>query len=181
MIGTDREVDRRLSAVADVEVPFYPAMEVGVPSLPAVIDVLGEGAYDLVHLATPGPAGAAAWLLAGVLDIPRVGSYHTELAAYASLRSGQPVGVVVDATLGRFYGACELVLSPSPATDQRLIAFGLDELRENDLDRRGRLLRLAKRRRGQCPARVLSCSSRRRTDERHGDEAHTRRRAGGSR
>jgi glycosyltransferase involved in cell wall biosynthesis len=31
--------------------------------------------------------------------------------------------------LGRFYGACELVLSPSPATDQRLTALGIDEQR----------------------------------------------------
>jgi hypothetical protein len=86
VIGTDPDVDRRLSAVAEVEVPFYRGLAIGVPSLLAVIEVLGEGRYDLIHVATPGPAGAAAWLLARVLDMPRVGSYHTELAAYADLQ-----------------------------------------------------------------------------------------------
>jgi glycosyltransferase involved in cell wall biosynthesis len=154
VLGTDRDVDRRLSAVADVEIPFYPGMEVGVPSLPAVIDALGEGAYDLIHLATPGPAGVAAWMLAGVLDIPRVGSYHTELGAYASLRSGQPdLGVVVDAMLKSFYGACELVLSPSPATDRRLGVLGIDEQRIGRWERGVDLRRFDPRRRED---RVLS-------------------------
>ena len=34
VIGTDRNVDRRLPAVAEVEIPFYAGLEIGVPSLP---------------------------------------------------------------------------------------------------------------------------------------------------
>ena len=36
----------------------------------------------------PGPAGIAATLLSRVTGMPLLGSYHTELAAYAGLRSG---------------------------------------------------------------------------------------------
>jgi glycosyltransferase involved in cell wall biosynthesis/predicted metal-dependent phosphoesterase TrpH len=130
VIGTDPDVDRRLSAVAHIEVPFYRGLEIGVPSLPSIIEILAEGRYDLVHLATPGPAGVAAWLLARVLDMPRVGSYHTELAAYADLRSGQSgVGAFVDAMLGAFYGEFDVVLSPSSASDQRLGEMGIDRRR----------------------------------------------------
>ena len=43
VIGTDPDVDRRLSAVAEVDVPFYPGLKVGVPSLPAVVEALAEG------------------------------------------------------------------------------------------------------------------------------------------
>src|ERR1700751_3548243 len=32
VLGTDPEVDRRLSSVADFEVPYYPGLEIGVPS-----------------------------------------------------------------------------------------------------------------------------------------------------
>ena len=88
VIGTDPNVDRRLSAVAEIDVPFYAGLEVGVPSLPAIVDALAEGRYDLVHLPTPGPSGVAAALVARVMDLPIVGSYHTELAAYAALRTG---------------------------------------------------------------------------------------------
>src|SRR5215211_2801451 len=64
VIGTDGNVDRRLSAVAEVEIPSYPGLAVGVPSLPAVVEALAEGRYDLVHLCSPGPAGAIAAVVA---------------------------------------------------------------------------------------------------------------------
>ena len=57
MIGTDPHVDRRLSAVAEVEIPFYAGLKVGVPSLPAVVEALAEGRYDVLHLCSPGPGG----------------------------------------------------------------------------------------------------------------------------
>jgi predicted metal-dependent phosphoesterase TrpH len=59
VIGTDASVDRRLSAVAEVDIPFYAGLKVGVPSLPAVVEALAEGRYGLVHLCSPGPAGVA--------------------------------------------------------------------------------------------------------------------------
>jgi glycosyltransferase involved in cell wall biosynthesis/predicted metal-dependent phosphoesterase TrpH len=126
VIGTDADLDRRLTAVAEVDIPFYPGLKIGVPSLPAVVDALAEGRYDLIHLASPGPAGIAAWMLGRVLDVPMVGSYHTELAAYTGLRTGQAqLEAVATVLLAAFYGACDLVLSPSPATDDRLRGLGL--------------------------------------------------------
>jgi glycosyltransferase involved in cell wall biosynthesis/predicted metal-dependent phosphoesterase TrpH len=126
VIGTDCDVDRRLSAVAEIEVPFYPGMTLGVPCLPAIVGILAEGRYDLVHMTSPGPAGIGAWLLARVLEVPVIGSYHTELAAYAGLRSGAPgLEALAQTALGMFYGACYVVLSPSPASDARLGALGI--------------------------------------------------------
>jgi glycosyltransferase involved in cell wall biosynthesis len=126
VIGTDSDVDRRLSAVAEIDIPFYPGLQVGVPSLPAIVETIAEGRYDLVHLCSPGPAGIGAWLLARVMDLPVVGSYHTELAAYAGLRSGAAqLEAIAGAALGAFYGACDVVLSPSPASDQRLAELGI--------------------------------------------------------
>ncbi len=88
VLGTDPEVDRRLSAVAEIDVPFYPDLRIGVPSLPAAVQTLAEGRFDAVHVCSPGPVGAAGALLARALGLPLVGSYHTELTAYAGLRSG---------------------------------------------------------------------------------------------
>ena len=72
MIGTDADVDRRLSAVAEIDVPFYAGLKIGVPSVPAIVDAIAEGRYDLVHVCSPGPggrrrlaAGAAARAAAG--------------------------------------------------------------------------------------------------------------------
>ena len=46
VIGTDPNVDRRLSAVAEVDIPFYAGLKIGVPSLPAIVEALAEGRYD---------------------------------------------------------------------------------------------------------------------------------------
>ena len=126
VIGTDRNVDRRLSAVAEVDIPFYPGLEVGVPALPAVVEALAEGRYELVHLCSPGPAGVAAGLTGGILGLPIAGSYHTELAAYAGLRSGDPrLALGMQMALAAFYGQCRVVLSPSAASDARLRELGI--------------------------------------------------------
>lgn len=126
VVGTDPEVDRRLSSVADVEVPFYPGLRIGVPSLAAAVETLTEGAFDVIHVCSPGPVGIAGVLLARALGLPLIGSYHTELAAYAGVRSGERrLAQSMEMALATFYGACELVLSPSRAADETLTAIGV--------------------------------------------------------
>jgi hypothetical protein len=36
VVGTDADVDRRLSSVAEIEVPFYRGLQIGVPGLPVL-------------------------------------------------------------------------------------------------------------------------------------------------
>jgi glycosyltransferase involved in cell wall biosynthesis/predicted metal-dependent phosphoesterase TrpH len=130
VIGTDRNVDRRLSAVAEVDVPFYAGLEIGMPSLPAMVEVLAEGHFDAVHLTAPGPAGITAALIARIMQLPVIGSWHTELGAYAGLRSASPeLERGVDAALSIFYRQCRRVLSPSPASDESLARLAVERSR----------------------------------------------------
>jgi len=130
VVGTDAGVDRRLPAAAELEVPFYEGMRLGVPGLPDLVETLAEGRYDLLHVTAPGPAGIAATLLSRISGLPLLGSYHTELAAYAALRSGDGgLEAIAAAALGIFYGAPSLVLSPSPAADRSLLRLGVDPAR----------------------------------------------------
>jgi glycosyltransferase involved in cell wall biosynthesis/predicted metal-dependent phosphoesterase TrpH len=129
VVGTDPEVDRRLSAVAEIDVPFYPGLRIGVPSLPIAVQTLagldGSG-YDVIHVCSPGPAGVCGALVARALGLPLVGSYHTELTAYAGLRSGeQHVADAMALAVSAFYHACDIVLSPSTASDAALAALGM--------------------------------------------------------
>jgi glycosyltransferase involved in cell wall biosynthesis len=97
-----------------------------VPSLPAIVEALAEGRYDLVHLCSPGPAGVAAAVIARVMEVPVLGSYHTELAAYAGLRAADPkLEFIARAAIAAFYGQCQVVLSPSPASDDVLRGMGI--------------------------------------------------------
>jgi glycosyltransferase involved in cell wall biosynthesis/predicted metal-dependent phosphoesterase TrpH len=130
VIGTDSRVDRRLPAVAEVEVPFYAGMQIGIPSIPELVETLAEGRYDLVHLSSPGPAGVGAALTARIGELPLIGSYHTELAAYAGVRSQDPaLEAGMRMALSLFYRQCQVVLSPSPAADDSLAALGIDRER----------------------------------------------------
>jgi glycosyltransferase involved in cell wall biosynthesis/predicted metal-dependent phosphoesterase TrpH len=127
VVGTDPGVDRRLPAATELRVPFYEGMRIGVPGLPCLAETLAEGRYDLVHVTVPGPAGIAAALLGRVSGTPLVGSYHTELAAYAGLRSGDGgIEAASRVALGAFYRAPSRVLSPSPAADRSLLGLGVD-------------------------------------------------------
>jgi glycosyltransferase involved in cell wall biosynthesis/predicted metal-dependent phosphoesterase TrpH len=127
VVGTDPDVDRRLPAVSEFDVPFYEGLKIGVPSLSAAVRTLAEGNFDLLHVCSPGPAGIAGALLARALGLPLVGSYHTELAAYARLRSeDQGIADAMAMAVSAFYGACDVVLSPSPASDAALASIGVD-------------------------------------------------------
>ncbi|HEV3319146.1 MAG TPA: glycosyltransferase [Solirubrobacteraceae bacterium] len=126
VVATDPEVDRRLSAVAEIDVPYYPGLRIGVPSLPAAVQTLADGAFDAIHVCSPGPAGAAGVLLARALGLPLIGSYHTELTAYADLRSGRPeLAGAMAMAVSAFYRACDIVLSPSAASDDALAEIGM--------------------------------------------------------
>ena len=130
VVGTDAGVDRRLPAAAELEVPFYAGMKLGVPGLTDLVETLAEGRYDLVHVTAPGPAGVAATLLGRVTGMPLLGSYHTELGAYARLRSGEDgLEAMAEIALRAFYGAPSLILSPSPAADASLSRIGVDPAR----------------------------------------------------
>jgi glycosyltransferase involved in cell wall biosynthesis/predicted metal-dependent phosphoesterase TrpH len=130
VIGTDSGVDRRLPAAAALDVPFYEGLTLGVPGLPALAETLADGAYELIHVTAPGPAGVAAALLSRISGVPLVASYHTELVAYAALRSGSgQLEALARTALGTFYGACSAVLSPSPAADYSLSCLGVDSHR----------------------------------------------------
>ena len=133
LIGTDPGVDRRLDSVAEVDVG---GLTVGVPCLPAVVEALAEGRYDLVHLTAPGPAGVTAALVARIMGLPLVGSYHSELATYAGLRTGDPrATVAMTAVLSAFYGRCDRVLSPSAAADDALASLGIPAVSVRRWDR----------------------------------------------
>jgi glycosyltransferase involved in cell wall biosynthesis/predicted metal-dependent phosphoesterase TrpH len=126
VVGTDPEVDRRLSAVAEFEVPYYPGLQIGVPSLSAAVQTIADGGFDLIHVCSPGPVGIVGALVSRGLGVPLLGSYHTELTAYAGLRSGeQRVAAAMALGVRTFYGACDLVLSPSPASDATLAEIGV--------------------------------------------------------
>jgi glycosyltransferase involved in cell wall biosynthesis/predicted metal-dependent phosphoesterase TrpH len=127
VVGTDAGVDRRLPAATELEVPYYQGMSLGVPGLTDLVETLAEGRYDLLHVTAPGPAGIASTLLGRITGMPLVGSYHTELTAYAGLRTEDSgLEAMARAAIAAFYAVPSVVLSPSPAADRSLGELGVE-------------------------------------------------------
>ena len=136
VVGTDPEVDRRLPAVTEIEVPFYAGLGIGVPSLAAAVQALADGNFQAIHVSSPGPVGIVGALVARAMGLPLIGSYHTELTAYAQIRArSESIASAVQLAVGAFYGACDVVLSPSEAADAALAALGLPAERVMRWDR----------------------------------------------
>ncbi len=71
-----------------VPIPFYTEMQIYLPRFWEFLKRARADRIDLVHLTTPGPIGLAALYVAWRLKLPLIGSFHTDLAAYATLLSG---------------------------------------------------------------------------------------------
>ena len=103
--------------------------------------------------ARPGRSAIAGALVARGLGVPLIGSYHTELTAYAALRSGDPgLAQAMDLAVRTLYGACDLVLSPSPSSDETLEQLGIPAARIARWDRGVDCSRFDPALRGECAA-----------------------------
>jgi glycosyltransferase involved in cell wall biosynthesis/predicted metal-dependent phosphoesterase TrpH len=126
VVGTDADVDRRLSCAAEAELPYSPGLRLGVPSVQSVVQALADGGFDLIHACSPGPVGVVGALVGRSVGLPLIGSHHTELVTYAGVRTGDAgLAQAMASVLGAFYAACELVLSPSRSADRALEALSV--------------------------------------------------------
>jgi len=111
-------------------IPFYAGMHMYLPRLFELVARARADRIDLVHLTTPGPIGLAALFVAWKLRVPIVGSFHTDLAAYATALSGSArLGSLMREYMRWPYGKCVKILAPSSHTRQLLIDAKTDPAR----------------------------------------------------
>ncbi len=105
--------------------PTYEDLNLRFPLVTDVLARVEELRPDVVHLATPGPVGVCGLVAARLLDIPVVGSYHTELGPYTlHLTRDLLVAQAMDLWVEWFYRQCRLVLAPTHAIADALRARG---------------------------------------------------------
>jgi glycosyltransferase involved in cell wall biosynthesis len=110
-----------------VPIPFYGDMRMYWPRLFEFVSRARADRIDVIHLTTPGPIGLAALFAAWRLRVPMVGSFHTDLAAYAATLSGWTrLGTLMREYMRWPYGKCVRILAPSEHTRQLLIEARTD-------------------------------------------------------
>jgi glycosyltransferase involved in cell wall biosynthesis/predicted metal-dependent phosphoesterase TrpH len=101
--------------------PSYELLALRFPLVTDVLERVEADPPDVIHVATPGPVGLCGLVASRVLDIPLVGSYHTELGPYAlHLTHDLLIAQAMDLWVDWFYRQCSLVLAPTHAVADAL-------------------------------------------------------------
>ncbi len=64
------------------ELPYYSELKLSLPPVLDVLEWADRQQFDVIHCSTPGPMGLCGWLVAKMLRVPIVGTYHTDFPAY---------------------------------------------------------------------------------------------------
>ena len=106
--------------------PSYESLDLRFPLPTDVLDRVETERPDVIHVATPGPVGVCGLMVARLVGIPVVGSYHTELGPYAlHLTRDALVAEAIEIYVDWFYRQCATVLAPTRQVADALAARGL--------------------------------------------------------
>ena len=104
-------------AVESRSLDVYPGFPMALLPVLEILQWCEDNDITVIHAATPGPVGLVAWLLANSLDLPLMGTYHTDLPNLGfSLTGDHLLRESLWASLRFFYDQCDLVFCPSEAT-----------------------------------------------------------------
>jgi len=109
--------------------PSYDSIDLRFPVPTDVLELVEAERPDVIHVATPGPVGVCGLLVARLVGLPVVGSYHTELGPYAlHLTRDALVAEAMDVYVDWFYRQCATVLAPTRQVANALVARGLSRI-----------------------------------------------------
>jgi glycosyltransferase involved in cell wall biosynthesis len=109
-------------AVESRSLDVYPGFPMALLPILEILRWCEESDIEVIHAATPGPVGLVAWLLANSLDLPLVGTYHTDLPNLGFYLTGDHLlKESLWAYVRLFYDQCAMVFCPSEASRLELV------------------------------------------------------------
>ncbi len=108
--------------------PYYDHLRLNLPPLLEVLEWADHQQFDAIHVSTPGPMGLCGWLVAKMLRVPLVGTYHTDFPAYVErLARDHRVTNGTVTYMRWFYGQMSAVFSRSSSYLFHLRDLGVSE------------------------------------------------------
>ncbi|HEV7299455.1 MAG TPA: glycosyltransferase [Tepidisphaeraceae bacterium] len=68
--------------------PCYESLSLNLPPFLEVMEWADRQQFDAIHVSTPGPMGLCGWIVAKMLRVPLLGTYHTDFPAYVERLTG---------------------------------------------------------------------------------------------
>lgn len=117
---------KKFKSVGDFVLPEYPELKLDFPPILDVMDYVEREGFTRIHVSTPGTVGMLGLLIARLMDIPVVGTYHTDIPQYVrSLTNDEFLERAAWNYMIWFYGQMEEVMVPSTGTRDQLMSRGL--------------------------------------------------------
>jgi len=117
---------KKFKSVGDFVLPEYPELKLDFPPILDVMDYVEREGFTRIHVSTPGTVGLLGLLIARLMDIPVVGTYHTDIPQYVlSLTNDEFLEKAAWNYMIWFYGQMEEVMVPSIGTRDQLMSRGL--------------------------------------------------------
>ncbi len=116
----------QFAALERLNLEVYSDFPLDVPPLLEMLAWCEGERIEVIHAATPGPVGLAAYALARALDLPLIGTYHTDVPRLGYFLTGDPLlEELLWNYMSWFYRSCEAVFAPSRGVERELFARGL--------------------------------------------------------
>ena len=108
--------------------PYYPEVTLTLPPVLEILEWADRQQFDAIHVSTPGPMGLCGWLVAKMLRVPLLGTYHTDFPAYVDhLTRDHRLTNGATAYIKWLYGQMQTVFSRSNAYHFSLRDLGVSD------------------------------------------------------
>lgn len=124
--GAHMDGVKKFESVGDFVLPEYPELKLNFPPILDVMDYIEREGFTRIHVSTPGTVGLLGLLIARLMNIPAVGTYHTDIPQYVrSLTNDDFLEQAAWSYMIWFYGQMEEIMVPSNGTRAQLLSRGV--------------------------------------------------------
>jgi len=113
-----------LQPILEFSTPYYQEFKLRIPSVISLAELLKD--YTAVHVATPGPFGLLAFLVAKLFYLPVTTAFHTDIPSYAYVYTGsEALKEFLYKALSIYHNLSEAVFVPSQTYARILMEQGV--------------------------------------------------------
>ncbi|QOV90827.1 glycosyltransferase [Humisphaera borealis] len=119
---------KNFEPAASLPMPHYPELKLSLPPVLEILEWADRQQFDVIHISTPGPMGLVGWLVAKMLKVPVLATYHTDFPAFVREMTGDyRLTAAATSYMGWFYNNAATVFARSRSYESALAELGISK------------------------------------------------------